>query len=604
MPKFTIKSSHLAGFVAEEIKPNERGWVITKCPLATSDMPQFHVWMRHIGGLFFSKMPVPLPLIHRFLIVLHSDDNADVYINDFSELAQVRVVEGVAAGSPVYLNNVSDINEVTFPDIEIKADDAVIYGARTEWRFSLYFDFERAIDLKKMAEQLGTLKREATFYLERAELDAQLSPRRLVEADAIVITEGKSDLKHLMSAAHSLDLRHNIDFLDDEKGRGADTLYTMCEHYSLLPQPKPMIFVFDRDRDDIVKKLALKDKEDAGYREWGNNVYSLCLPVPPGRSDATHSLSVEFFYADGDLCRANEDGRRLFLSSEFHPNSGRHISENLHTTRLNALKKNRVGIIDADVFNHDSRNIALPKDDFAEAILSDESFKEVDRSAFRLVFDVFDEIIEAASKRSVLQDRNWRPARAGEALRDQPNASQDMAPKAEEQLQTLHAGELSADDLNECISILEEGKAVNIASARAELPIAPVVVLKRVGGEVVGLGAIKRQRPEYAASKALASRYDFDQNMHEIGYVAVRRAFGQRGFSGQIMAALLSAVSVQPFWATTSNKFMERTLAKAGFEQRGDPWNGNSGNTLRLWIRTAATRSPEITSPKRDSPPS
>jgi GNAT superfamily N-acetyltransferase len=159
-----------------------------------------------------------------------------------------------------------------------------------------------------------------------------------------------------------------------------------------------------------------------------------------------------------------------------------------------------------------------------------------------------------------------------------------------EQLQTLREGELSPEDLEECISILDEGKAVNVAFARRELPVAPVVVLKRVDGKIVGLGAIKRQRPDYAAGRALASGYDFDQNMHEIGYVAVRKAFGRKGFSAQIMNALLSAFPPQPFWATTFNEWMERTLERAGFTKRGDPWQGDSGNTLRLWIRTPPSK--------------
>lgn len=144
--------------------------------------------------------------------------------------------------------------------------------------------------------------------------------------------------------------------------------------------------------------------------------------------------------------------------------------------------------------------------------------------------------------------------------------------------------------MDECIAILREGKAVNVTSARAELPVAPVVVLKRVDGKIVGLGAIKRQRPDYAAGRALASGYDFDQNMHEIGYIAVRKAFGNKGFSGQIMTALLAAFPPQPFWATTFNEYMERTLTKAGFQPKGDPWPGDSSNTLRLWIRTPPSK--------------
>lgn len=584
MLKYTITTPPVAGFVAEEIKAGEQGLIITKCPLATSDMPQFHVWMRHITSLFLAKSPVPVPVIHRFLILLHADNNADVFINDFKELMQVRVVESVAAGSPVFVNNISDINEVVFPDIEIKKDDAVIYGARIEWRFSLYFDFGRAIDPKVLSEELGTLRREATFYLERAELDAKLSPRRIIENEAVVITEGKSDLKHLMAAAEVLEFGHHIELLDDDKGRGADTLYTMCEHYSLVPQPKPMIFVFDRDREDILKRLATREGGSDGYQEWGNNVYSLSLPVPSSRSEDTHSLSIEFLYTDTDLCRPTKQGRRVFLSSEFNPHSGRHLSEDIHTTRLNRLKGTKITIIDDGVFDRNSHNIALSKDDFADAVLNDEAFKSVDRSAFRLVFDVVDRIIKNSSSRNVLADRNWRPARGGNTMDEQLPVDTRESEIAE--LQSLEQGNLSPDDLDECISVLEEGRAVDIASARDELPLALVVVVKRINSTIVGVGAIKRQRPPYAARVAASSRHDFDPNMHELGYVAVKRAYGNRGISKELVSALLNASSSRPLWATTLNPFMERTLTGAGFKRCGESWSSQSGEALRLWIRS------------------
>jgi hypothetical protein len=79
------------------------------------------------------------------------------------------------------------------------------------------------------------------------------------------------------------------------------------------------------------------------------------------------------------------------------------------------VKANRISIIDADVFDHNSKNVALPKDDFAEAVASDDSLKGVDHSSFSLVFDIFDRIIKHASSRNVLTNRHWRPDRGGNA---------------------------------------------------------------------------------------------------------------------------------------------------------------------------------------------
>ena len=159
-----------------------------------------------------------------------------------------------------------------------------------------------------------------------------------------------------------------------------------------------------------------------------------------------------------------------------------------------------------------------------------------------------------------------------------------------EELEVLRRGELSAEDLNKSLSVLEEGKAVNLASARAELPIAPVVVLKRIDGKVVGLGAIKRQRPDYAADKARASGYDLDPNMHEVGYVAVRQAFGERGVLWADHGCPVVGVAAAAVLGDDIESVYGETLTRAGFDPRGEPWAGASGNVLRLWIRERASK--------------
>lgn len=73
--------------------------------------------------------------------------------------------------------------------------------------------------------------------------------------------------------------------------------------------------------------------------------------------------------------------------------------------------------------------------------------------------------------------------------------------------------------------------------------------------------------------------------MHELGYVSIRESHRKRGISKEIAGALLSAVQDQPLWATTSNRWMEKTLTGSGFSQHGEGWQGNDGDTLHLWIK-------------------
>ncbi len=144
-------------------------------------------------------------------------------------------------------------------------------------------------------------------------------------------------------------------------------------------------------------------------------------------------------------------------------------------------------------------------------------------------------------------------------------------------------GDLSSEELARCVAIIKEGEAVDPDFAEAELPHASVLAVARKGTEVVGLGAIKRPRPHYAARNARESGHSFDTNMPELGYVAVDSEHRGNRLSHRIVSALL-AKHKGPLFATTDNEAMKRTLATTGFEKKGKDWTGRRGQ-LSLWIR-------------------
>lgn len=149
---------------------------------------------------------------------------------------------------------------------------------------------------------------------------------------------------------------------------------------------------------------------------------------------------------------------------------------------------------------------------------------------------------------------------------------------------SVHLGtDLTDSDAAACSAILAEGGAVNVKSAAAELPKARLVATVRRGNMIVGVGAIKRERPDYASEKARLSGFDFHTNTPELGYVAVLHEHRNRGLSGRIVEALTAEYAGRLF-ATTDNEFMKKTLAGARFAQRGASWEGQRGQ-LSLWIR-------------------
>lgn len=138
-----------------------------------------------------------------------------------------------------------------------------------------------------------------------------------------------------------------------------------------------------------------------------------------------------------------------------------------------------------------------------------------------------------------------------------------------------------------CIEILKSGAAVSIQSAEVELSMSPYVALvTNDDDDIVGLGAIKRTREDYAASTAKKSGFDFVETMAELGYIAVQKQYERRGVAKEIVSRLLEC-SPNELFATTYNERMARLLEKYSFFKRGHTWR-NMDNTadISLYIRT------------------
>lgn len=213
---------------------------------------------------------------------------------------------------------------------------------------------------------------------------------------AIIWTEGKTDIKHLRTALKKLEVdgytsKFFIEFKDDldDSKQGSSELLKACEQYCKTKQHKPIIAIFDRDEPDMLKKVH---DESRGFKTWKNGVYSFALPIPEHRQDIK-DICIEHYYEDVEIKTEDFEGRRLFLSKEFHVTSGRHLKLDL-STRIR-FKEGQAKIIDAEVFNEKDENVALSKNTFADYVFqSEEKFNHFNFQEFSEVFEVIDKIVE------------------------------------------------------------------------------------------------------------------------------------------------------------------------------------------------------------------
>lgn len=230
----------------------------------------------------------------------------------------------------------------------------------------------------------------------------------------LVITEGKTDWKHLKAALIRLKEKGlfeqlDLEFLEyeDDVPMGDTELLKMCRSLCKSPRDRITIFVFDRDNSSILKHVSDKARP---YKAWDNKVYSFALPIPEHRQEQAE-ICVEFYYTDEEITRRDSRGKRLFLSKEFHPRSGLHYSEDVHCMDLNKIHRSFVTIVDDRVFDKNSENVALSKNDFANYVLNGViPFDNLDVAQFVCIFNIILNILDASSEVALIEHQESIPS--------------------------------------------------------------------------------------------------------------------------------------------------------------------------------------------------
>lgn len=226
----------------------------------------------------------------------------------------------------------------------------------------------------------------------------------------VIIGEGATDWIHLKRAF--LQLKNGGDFQNLDlffykhkkylKG-GYDTLEKIPEEAKRcgITFSFPVICVYDSDIDKIKND---HNKYENGIKNHGNNIFSLVIHKPKCRDK--DCIAIEQLYNNEDLQRKDVYGRRIFLSTEFDPKTGKHkengnISYGKCTRDGKGVepysKSDNEKVIDSDVWimeNGQLKNIALTKYNFAINIAKNSpEFRDIDYSEFKPIFERITKII-------------------------------------------------------------------------------------------------------------------------------------------------------------------------------------------------------------------
>ncbi|MCD6453529.1 MAG: hypothetical protein J7K77_04515 [Dehalococcoidales bacterium] len=152
----------IGGFALESGKQGDSIPVLTRATI-NSDEPEFYKYIEPLSNPLFNKVGVFRNAVYQFLILIHKDLSADLYINDFPVAIEIIFKRDMKMGEAVTQGDIADIRRLRFPNIEIVKTDKVICCFKVGWKFGLFFDLGRELDIDAMELDLGTAYRYLSF---------------------------------------------------------------------------------------------------------------------------------------------------------------------------------------------------------------------------------------------------------------------------------------------------------------------------------------------------------------------------------------------------------------------------------------------------------
>lgn len=213
----------------------------------------------------------------------------------------------------------------------------------------------------------------------------------------LIITEGKTDIKHILKAKEKLGVT-DLDFdviQDNQQPDGDSDLHKLLEQAARIGNGNIIIGVFDRDIKKTVEDIEKNGKQ---IKDFGNNVYAFCIPLPESRKiNGEEDISIEYLYSDTEIHTRLKNGCSLFFGDEFSARTGRH-NDDKTLSLSNQADRGKHKIVENNggqaVYNEQEENILAKKDDFANAISSGEiEISEESWNNFKPIFETIRSIL-------------------------------------------------------------------------------------------------------------------------------------------------------------------------------------------------------------------
>lgn len=396
----------IGGFAVTSAEAGQPVFITTKDSV-TSESSLFYVYAEQFSNIIFPKTGALnlRDVVNYYLVVIHPDCTADFYAQDFEVVAKIKPNRDIKAGEAVYAKDITDISETTFPKININPDDQIIYLQRSGWRFGLYFNLSRELDMTVVGREIANLQKQLVLedVLKKTLADLKQKEANVLSGkkpsfDAYIITEGKTDWTHLKKAFHENGYDRVLEYSQPDRELGDLGLLEICRRaIHVPPHDFPIVCIFDRDNPEIQKALL---KQSGGveteFQSWGGNVYSMMIPVPDHRVEYKN-ISIEMYYPDEIIRRTLSNGKRLFFDNELKREilpggTNKWIPISAVSATENFKKVYGTNVFEIE--NESGIKVGLSKTAFAELISEGTSpFENINFQQFSKISDVIEKIV-------------------------------------------------------------------------------------------------------------------------------------------------------------------------------------------------------------------
>lgn len=240
------------------------------------------------------------------------------------------------------------------------------------------------------------IKREKDLYIERekvlkSEYESVLQKYNNISGRIIIITEGKTDTKHIKVAFDNLDLDEavikKIDYYDFENSKvlGED-LKNLLDKLQNIPRNNAIIGIFDRDK-------GIFSDNGKPYKKMKNNVFKTNIPsLENEERKITDKICIEHYYTNAEI-KTDTGYGRLYMGDDFTQfgvsNDNLWIFQNYE--KNNGITP--ISIIDSDNKHlqriHNDAKI-ISKNDFA--VYVEQNPEKFDFTNFKKLFDLIKQI--------------------------------------------------------------------------------------------------------------------------------------------------------------------------------------------------------------------